>query len=85
MVKTAVRVLAFLAFLVTALWVYVEPNRYDSWAGAIASLVVLLGSFISTPSRLPVQNQNVGDGSFAIQAGGDVKITKNAKQGRPDV
>ena len=82
MLKTTLRYVAFVAFLVAAAWVYAEPKKYDSWVAAGAAVVVFLGLLVPSSKRPPTQSQDVRSGGSGIQAGRDVKINVDGKEER---
>ena len=82
MLKLLLKFLGFAALCSTVFWVYKEPEKYDSWVAAAASLVVFLGLFIGDAIKRPEkQVQHVGDGSTGVQAGGNVNINVSRAKG----
>ena len=77
MIKTLLRGAAICALAISLAWIYFEP-KFDSWAAASASVVVLLGLFLPTSKqRRGAQTQDVREGSTAFQAGRDIRNVKS--------
>jgi hypothetical protein len=75
MVRIALRILLSLAFIATALWVYVDP-KLETWAALATAGAALIGTFLHVLDGEAAQHQQASGGSTAIQAGGNVEIGK---------
>lgn len=84
MLKTGIRWAAFIALILTCVWVYTDA-KLESWIAAASALVVLLGTFLPVGSASPNQRQAVSEGATGIQAGGDVIVGGSVKSRNSDV
>ena len=85
MVKTALRGLTFIGFLLAIAWIYAEPSGYEPWVTAVTCLVALVALFVTAKRQMPTQNQQVGNRAHGIQAGGDININIGSPQDKTDV
>lgn len=77
--KITIRILTFVAFLISLIWFYKEGG-FEPIVTSIASLSALIGTFIlqgESSSCHVEQKQNIGDNSNGIQVGGSININKN--------
>ena len=74
--KLIIRILAFIALLISSIWLYYEQD-FEPALTTVVSLSALISTYLfgKEGDSKKRQQQKVGNKSTAIQAGGDVKIS----------
>jgi hypothetical protein len=72
--RTVIRVVSIVAFLLSIAWLAYNPG-FKSALAALTTLAALLSSFLVKKSEAK-QSQKVSSGSIGVQAGGNINVDK---------